>query len=335
MQGKLVPSRLDITGQQSRDYFASTCGLCQQLREDYGVLARFLVNNDALVLQLLTEAQSEAGTSERQIRCGVYPLKHAATSEETAARYAAAVSVMLAHAKVQDAIDDARGVFGFFVRIMGCLIAWLMAGWVSTAQSRLRELGFDPDSIHSLQERQKAVEDSISSTPTEAAEPTAVGVGALFAHTAQIADRPENTQKLSRLGESVGQAIYLLDAAEDLKADERIGNFNPFHICLGDSGTSVFSPWASVASSVDGSKQAAGDALASMELKRHEDVLQNIFQTALTKRAEVAEHRAEEGFSFGRMALSTVSGVFVLRDCCDPNLAGCCPCCPMKECNVD
>ncbi len=112
MQGYLTPNRLDLTIRQNRNYFQSQCGLCQQLKKDYGSLTRFLVNRDALILQLLTEAQLQQEPLHQKIRCGVQPFLHSAKANSKAAKFAAAVTVIMFWGKLTDTIADANGKIG-------------------------------------------------------------------------------------------------------------------------------------------------------------------------------------------------------------------------------
>ena len=154
------------------------------------------------------------------------PMRHAAKADPRAGKFAAAVTILMANAKVQDTADDARGPFAFMVRAASASVMWLLRGWVARARERLAEAGFDAGVIDGLLAEQAVVEQR-SPTLDEAAAPTALGVGALFAHTSVLAGKPHAAPDLLNIGEHVGRAIYLIDAAEDRARDLHDGAFNP------------------------------------------------------------------------------------------------------------
>ena len=58
-------------------------------------------------------------------------------------------------------------------------------------------------------------------------EPTETATAAAFAHTAVLAGRPANAEPLAEAGRLFGRLAHLLDAVEDLAADEKAGAWNP------------------------------------------------------------------------------------------------------------
>ncbi|WP_067694842.1 DUF5685 family protein [Nocardia jejuensis] len=65
--------------------------------------------------------------------------------------------------------------------------------------------------------------------------PTQVCAAELFAHTAILADRPENAAALREAGWHFGRIAHLADAIEDLDQDRAAGKFNPLTV----TGTTV------------------------------------------------------------------------------------------------
>jgi hypothetical protein len=313
MIGFLVPNRLDLTIRQNRQYHASRCGLCQQLKTDYGVLARFLVNYDALVLQLLVEAQSSTTPAECSIRCGTNPLRHTARAEAVAARFAAAVSVLMAVAKVRDQREDARGLTRWVVRSVCGLLLWLTRGWERRAIGILADLGFDYARVDELLIRQRQLEAAESDDPAEAAVPTAEGLAALFAHTAVLAGTPERGPALAEVGRSTGAAIYLLDARDDLRQDLRLRNYNPFAACnhAGGHVSDTALVESTVAAAVQRARRTAIEVLEDLPLERDETVLRHILADSLTERSCMRNSEPVERTGLGylsHLASATASG---------------------------
>nr|EIF88927.1 putative regulator [Streptomyces tsukubensis NRRL18488] len=91
---------------------AHLCGLCLALRADHGQLARVVTNYDGLIISVLTEAQSERAPGARRTAgpCPLRGMRTAPVARGEGARLAAAVSLVLASAKVRDHVTDRDGL---------------------------------------------------------------------------------------------------------------------------------------------------------------------------------------------------------------------------------
>lgn len=288
MQGYLTPNRLDLTIRQNRYYFHSQCGLCQQLKQDYGTLARFMVNRDALILQLLTEAQLQQAPIHQKIRCGVQPFLHSAKANPKAAQFAAAVTVIMFWGKLTDTIADAKGISGFLSRSIAKFILWKNRHKIKKAENRLHQLGFDVQVIYDLFEQQQKMEQTADfSSLEDAASPTAQGLAALFAHTANLANRFQNIDTLKRIGKEVGAMLYILDARKDLSTDLKNQQFNPLIFSLKNGVSSSLAEAETKATTFLRQKhQAANKAFSGFETRHHQEILENIFSLGLQNHIE-------------------------------------------------
>ncbi|MEU2880475.1 DUF5685 family protein, partial [Streptomyces sp. NPDC007070] len=99
-------------------WMAHLCGLCLALRGDHGQFARVVTNYDGLLISVLTEAQTagdggKSGKSGGRRTAGPCPLRGmrtASVARGEGARLAAAVSLVLASAKVRDHVADGDGL---------------------------------------------------------------------------------------------------------------------------------------------------------------------------------------------------------------------------------
>ena len=291
MQGYLTPNRLDLTIRQNRNYFHSQCGLCQQLKQDYGTLARFLVNRDALILQLLMESQLPHEPIHQKVRCGVQPLLHSAKANPKAAKFAAAVTVMMFWGKLTDTIQDAKGISGFLSRPVAKFMLWKNRHKIKKAENTLQELGFDVQVIYDLFEQQQKLEQvSDFSSLDEVATPTAQGLAALFAHTAILANRFDNVDTLKRLGKEVGEMLYILDARDDLSADLKKKRFNPLKIssCVKDvTLTSLTDAESKATAFLRQKHRAVNEVFSDFETRHHQEMLGNIFDLGLQQHVKL------------------------------------------------
>src|SRR5262249_37812359 len=106
--------------------------------------------------------------------------------------------------------------------------AGLAAGrWLAAGQRTGAAIGFDTTVLTDAIARQADLERTAGLKLTEVTEPTESAVSAAFAHTAVLAGRPGNGDALAEAGRHFGRIAHLLDAAEDLAADEAAGSYNP------------------------------------------------------------------------------------------------------------
>ncbi|NEB96623.1 hypothetical protein G3I58_01130, partial [Streptomyces anulatus] len=85
------------------EWMAHLCGLCLALRADHGQFARIVTNYDGLIVSVLTEAQAGRTPDGRRTAgpCPLRAMRTAPVAKGEGARLAAAVSLVLASAKVR------------------------------------------------------------------------------------------------------------------------------------------------------------------------------------------------------------------------------------------
>ncbi|MBY8878556.1 DUF5685 family protein [Actinacidiphila acidipaludis] len=229
MFGIIRPCRHRMSEGMAASWLAHLCGLCLALRDGHGQFARVATNYDGLVVSVLTEAQSAPADSRRR-KAGPCPLRGMRTAPVATgegARLAAAVSLVLASAKVRDHVDDADGAFAR--RPVAAAARGVARRWDRAGTRGGGDLGFDTAVLLDAVGRQGAVEAAAGpGTPLLAVtEPTETATAAAFAHTAVLAGRPANRAPLEEAGRLFGRLAHLLDAVEDLAEDTRTGAWNP------------------------------------------------------------------------------------------------------------
>ncbi|MFJ4658634.1 DUF5685 family protein [Nocardia sp. NPDC088792] len=96
-------------GLTATDWQTHMCGLCLGLRDTHGQLARAATNTDAILLEVLTEAQQPAPAA--RVTAGPCPLRGmrrapVVTATAPGIQLAATASLLLGAAKIRDHIDD-------------------------------------------------------------------------------------------------------------------------------------------------------------------------------------------------------------------------------------
>lgn len=208
---------------------AHLCGLCLALRGDHGQFARIVTNYDGLLISVLTEAQVERADGGRRTAgpCPLRGMRTASVAQGDGARLAAAVSLVLASAKVRDHVADGDGLLAR--RPVALAARRVAASWGRAGARTGSEVGFDTAVLVDAVDRQIGIETLAGpGTPLlTVTEPTESATAAAFAHTAALAGRPGNAAPLAEAGRLFGRLAHLLDAVEDRETDAASGAWNP------------------------------------------------------------------------------------------------------------
>ncbi|MFJ4618546.1 DUF5685 family protein [Streptomyces sp. NPDC088812] len=230
MFGIVRPCRHRLGEGLRTQWMAHLCGLCLALRRDHGQFARVVTNYDGLLISVLTEAQAVGGDGGGRRTAGPCPLRgmrSASVAQGEGSRLAAAVSLVLASAKVRDHVADGDG---WLARRPVALAARRVAtSWGAAGARSGAAVGFDTAVLVDAVDRQVGLEALAGpGTPIlTVTEPTETATAAAFAHTAVLAGRPGNAEPLAEAGRLFGRLAHLLDAVEDRAADAASGAWNP------------------------------------------------------------------------------------------------------------
>ena len=236
MFGIIRPCRHRMSPTLQQSWMAHLCGMCLALRDDHGQLARTVTNYDGLLISALVEAQSVHGDSRRTAGpCPLRGMRLQTVAYGQAPQLAAAVSLVLASAKVSDHVEDGDGPFAR--RPVAGVARKVATRWARQGSLTGERLGFDTAVLLDAVHRQGEVELSVraGNSVLVATEPTETATAEAFAHTAVLAGRPANAEPLREAGRLFGRVAHLIDAVEDLADDELRGAWNP----LRATGTTV------------------------------------------------------------------------------------------------
>lgn len=227
--GIVRPCTHRLTDGLKTAWTAHLCGLCLALRADHGQFARVVTNYDGLIVSVLTEAQTGAVANGRRTAgpCPLRGMRTAPVARGEGARLAAAVSLVLASAKVRDHVADRDGLLAR--RPVAAAARRVARSWDRAGARTGRALGFDTAVLVDAVDRQTGIE-ALAGPGTPllvVTEPTETATAAAFAHTAVLAGRPENAAPLAEAGRLFGRLAHLLDAVEDQAADAASGAWNP------------------------------------------------------------------------------------------------------------
>jgi len=346
--GIIRPCRHRLGGDLAAAWQAHLCGMCLSLRDDHGQAARLATNYDGLVISVLAEAQADGAPERRTAgRCALRGMRKLDVAVGDCARLAATVSLVLAAAKIRDHADDGDGAFGR-PGVRGAATA-LAGRWAAAGTKTGRELGFEVGVLTEAIGRQTAVEAAAGpGTPLlMVTGPTETATAAAFAHTAVLTGKPANEAPLAEAGRLFGRIAHLVDAVEDLIADQASGAWNP----LLATGTDLTEARRLCDDALLGIKLALSEAeftdgrlvhaLLVHELARS---VRRVFAAASTGSSAVAATAGSPGCGLpaaaGLTGLSGLSGLLAIRrrrgcgeDCCCDCGEDCCCECSCDCCN--
>ncbi|MEU7215784.1 DUF5685 family protein [Nocardia iowensis] len=228
-------------GIDAAEWRTHMCGLCLGLRDGHGQLARATTNVDAIVLSMLTEAQS-GGAVERSTagRCALRGMQRASVASVDApgVRLAATASLLLAAAKIRDHVAD-----GDASALARKPMGTVSTRWAGQARVSAQRIGLDVEPLVAALSAQTRLEQAaLDLAMTDRADslarltaPTQLCASEFFAHTAILADRPDNVDALRTAGWQFGRIAHLADAVQDYERDLARGRFNP----LAATGTTM------------------------------------------------------------------------------------------------
>lgn len=146
-------------------------------------------------------------------------MRTASVAQGEGARLAAAVSLVLASAKVRDHVADGDGMLAR--KPVARAARRIATSWGRAGARTGSDIGFDTAVLVDAVDRQLGIEALAGpGTPLlTVTEPTETATAAAFAHTAILVGRPGNAEPLAEAGRLFGRLAHLLDAVEDRAAD--------------------------------------------------------------------------------------------------------------------
>jgi len=216
MFGYVIPVKCELKVKEFDQFRAAYCGLCHSLRDNYGLPARFILNYDFTFLaMLLTGAEGEVQYTKR--RCIAHPFRRKTCSVGGQAFHqAAGMSIILAHWRLQDAIDDKSFRKGLPYRTVSTCLN-------RAYQSAAKDFpNFDTHCREQLS-KLRILEQANSNQLDQVADTFAQ----ILPHAASAIEDQGEQRALGELLYHIGRWIYIIDAYDDLEEDQSSGNFNP------------------------------------------------------------------------------------------------------------
>lgn len=269
-----LPGHTACCAKAAQCYRAHFCGLCNVLRQEYGLWARWLINRDSTFLSLLGNAlQSEAPVETVTTCCNPWATPRPLYQSGSITPYVAAVTISGLVAKVDDDRQDERGLRRLTMRIGGKLLG----------ESESKAVGF----LHSMGFPVAQIRKSLSDQTehgVEALHATGNVYGSItgFLHSLTNGKNSSHTQTaLQKIGYELGFLIHLQGALDDWSKDQKRSRNNPLSHLPDYQQRHHFAHTVGVRS-LDHLK----DAFNQLPLVRNRDLLHGVLINGVQQRVE-------------------------------------------------
>lgn len=272
MFGYVIADLARLDEAQRARYHSFYCGLCRALYRDFGPVPALALTYDMTFLVLLLSALYEPAERSGAARCLRHPAQMQQWGQTEFTGYAAAMNCLLAYENCLDDWQDDKK-----------LSAAAAAGLLTSGAKKAAALY--PDKAAAIRSALRSIKQA-EQDRTSYSETPANAFGELMAELFALRD-DRWTPVLRLFGRSLGKLIYFMDAACDLAADRKKGQYNPLAL-LGVSDGAAFRPQLTL---------LAGDAAEAFErlpIVQDAALLQNILYSGVWTRFDAAFRTEQE-----------------------------------------
>ncbi|MBR6114936.1 MAG: hypothetical protein IKQ10_07080 [Oscillospiraceae bacterium] len=274
MYGYIRPDTGELRGRDYALFRAEYCGLCQTLRQRYGIPARFVVNYDLTFMAMVLSTQPPA--TERR-RCPVHPARRRSIIRTDRALEAAAdYSMILTRWKLDDTRRDENALKALAAK----------AGEFSFEKAYRAAAKRRPAFAENVK-RCLAELDELESRNDPSLDRAADCFARILAFAAEEAPDEESKRIQRELFYHIGRSVYILDAVDDLEKDIRSDRYNPLRHRLkpGEDRLSEEEK-ASLRATLNLSERSAAAALMLRAPDLWQPILENIVTVGLPEITE-------------------------------------------------
>lgn len=212
MFGYIIINKGEMKFKEFDVYHSYYCGLCQALKEEYGMAGQISLSYDMTFLVMLLGSLYEPETRVWQTKCAAHPFeKHMVRSNEFSP-YGADMNLLFSYYKCRDDWADERKVtrlaYGKLLKKAYRSICARYGEKARRIDNLLRELSQE-------EKRQNQDIDHMAGI-----------FGEVMGEIMAVRD-DEWKESLRAMGSYLGKFIYLMDAYEDIEEDIKKGSYNP------------------------------------------------------------------------------------------------------------
>lgn len=267
MFGYVRPYKPELKIREFEAYRAVYCGICHTLGKRYAFAMRFILSYDLTLMAILLLALKENPPAVCRRRCPARLRRMPACEQGRELRFVADCGVLLLYHKLRDNLRDGS-IFKKAAAALLLPFAVLMKRRAAIRQPQAAARIADAMRAQCDAERRKAgVDDAADPTGGMIADLLLLGAG-------QDADK----RVMHRFGYFLGRWVYLMDAVDDMQADAKSGDYNPFVLAWRLSPASDFAACrARAVGLLNSCVYEMQAALALLPVRQYAGVLENTF----------------------------------------------------------
>ena len=274
MFGYITPLHCELKVKHQQLYKAFYCGLCRSIGAHYGQISRSVLQYDCTFLAIVAASISDMPAPALH-RCAFKPMakKRPMLEDCDALHFAAAVNVLLAWHKCRDNVLDDKNIAA-----LAAQKALSPARKKAMAEYPMVDLliGDAMDRLLTLEKAACADADRVSD------------VFACFMRDLLMLcpNADDDTRAhLGDLGYNLGRWIYLMDAWDDRKKDEKKNSYNVFNL----AGTTL----EDASFALHTSLYCACEAASHLPMGHCRELIENVLQLGCANKSEVLLHGKE------------------------------------------
>ena len=212
MFGYVTVCEPELKVKDFRRYKSYYCGLCRELKKNYGSVGQLTLTYDMTFAVILLTSLYESRTERSVHRCKMHPLKKQAMLISEMTTYAADMNLILAYYHMKDDWVDEKKISGF-------------AGTCALRGKVKKVIHKYPRQCRAIQKELRALAEYEKQGTRESDYPAGC-FGRLMAELF-VYQKDHWEERLRKLGFYLGKYIYIMDAYDDMEKDRKEGNYNP------------------------------------------------------------------------------------------------------------
>ncbi|MEF9840136.1 MAG: DUF5685 family protein [Lachnospiraceae bacterium] len=220
MFGYVTIDKPELKIKDYNKYKAYYCGLCQSLKQQYGVTGQMTLTYDMTFAIILLTSLYESDTELTKHRCVVHPVKKQEMLQNEITEYAASMNVILAYYHFEDDWKDEKSIAGFTgMKVLQHKVRSIEAQY----QRQCKKIKASLLELKECEEKQITDIDRVS------------GCFGRLMEELFIWKEDQWEPGLRRLGFFLGKFIYIMDAYDDVSKDIETGSYNPLKERYGEA----------------------------------------------------------------------------------------------------
>lgn len=279
MFGYITPLKAELKVKDFERFKCYYCGLCCQIKRQFGNIPRMSLNYDMTFLALLIDGLNPKEVKADSHICVLHPTeKKTIVINNKPLAYAAAINISLFYYKLIDDIHDDKNLKSRISAIALSPYRKKFTKAILETDQKIKECLINLDIL----EKEKNF-----TSIDEICHPFSELVGTVLRdYPFELSeDCQELRDTLYTLGYSIGKWIYLIDALDDLKDDIEKNKFNPINFLYNKENLGYNKFIEIIKPKIEFTILNCGytckENLMKLNLKRNKDILYNIIELGL------------------------------------------------------